>query len=48
MDDGELLQIALQEGHLLLLRLAVAVPDDVVVLLLDLVQLNLELDNLRE
>ena len=35
-----------KEGHLLLLRLAVAVADDVVVLLLDLVQLDLELDNL--
>lgn len=44
--EGELLQVALQEGHLLLLSLAVAVADDVVVLLLDLVKLNLELNNL--
>ena len=47
LDDSELLQVPLQEGHLLLLRLTVAVPDDVVVLLLDLVELNLELDHLR-
>lgn len=47
LDDGELLQIAFQECHLLLLRLAVAVPYDIVVLLLDLVQLNLKLDNLQ-
>ena len=42
----ELLEVALQEGHLLLLGLAVAVADDVVVLLLDLVELNFELDDL--
>jgi hypothetical protein len=42
----ELLQVALQESHLLLLSFAVAIPDDVVVLLLDLIQLNFQLDNL--
>ena len=36
-----------KEGHLLLLSLAVAVANDVVVLLLDLIELDLELNNLR-
>lgn len=46
LHEGELLEVALQEGHLLLLRLGVAVTDHVVVLLLNLVELDLELDNL--
>ena len=46
LHDRELLQVALEEGHLLLLGLAVGVADDIVVLLLDLVQLNLKFDNL--
>lgn len=44
----ELLEVALKERHLLLLLLAVRVADDVVVLLLHLIQLNLELDHLRQ
>jgi hypothetical protein len=47
LDQCQLLKVALQERHLLLLRLAVAVADNIVVLLFDLVQLNLELHNLH-
>lgn len=37
LDECQLLEVTLKERHLLLLRLAVAIADDVVVLLLDLV-----------
>ena len=47
LNDCELLQVPLEEGHLLLLGLAVAVADDVVVLLFDFVKLDLELNNLH-
>ena len=46
LHKGQLLQVALQERHLLLLRLAVAVADDIVVLLLDFVKLDLKFDDL--
>jgi len=46
LHQRQLLQIPFQERHLLLLSLAVAVPDDIVVLLFDFVQLNFEIDNL--
>ena len=46
LNQSQLLEVTLEEGHLLLLRLAVAVADDVVVLLLDLVELDLELHHL--
>lgn len=48
LHDRQLLQITLQEGHLLLLRLAVAITDDIVVLLLDFIKLNLKFDNLAQ
>ena len=47
LHNRELLQVALQERHLLLLRLAVAVANHVVVLLLDLIELDLELNDLH-
>ena len=47
LHERELLEVALEEGHLLLLRLAVAVADHVVVLLLDLIELDLELNDLH-
>ena len=47
LDECKLLQVPLQESHLLLLGLAVAVANDVVVLLLDLIELDLEFNNLR-
>jgi hypothetical protein len=48
LDQRQLLQIALQERHLFLLRLAVAVANDVIVLLFELVQLDFELHHLME
>ena len=47
LNQSKLLQITFEEGHLLLLSLTVAVADDVVVLLFDLIQLNFELNNLK-
>ena len=47
LHKGQLFQVALQERHLLLLRLAVAVPDDIVVLLLDFIELDLEFNHLH-
>ena len=41
-----MLKIPLQESHLLLLCFRITVPDHVVVLFLDLIQLYLELNNL--
>ena len=46
LDQRKLLKISLQEGHLLLLCFRITVPDHVIVLLLDLIQLYLELNNL--
>ena len=46
LDKCQLFKVPFQERHLLLLSLAVAVSDDVVVLFADLVQLNFQLDNL--
>lgn len=43
-----MLQVSLQERHLLLLGFAVAIANDVVVLLLDLIELDFEFDNLKE
>jgi hypothetical protein len=47
LDQRQLLQVSLQECHLLLLSLAVAIANDVVVLLLNFVELDLEFDNLK-
>lgn len=46
LDKCQLFQIPFQERHLLLLGLAVAVSDDIVVLLANFVQLNLQLNHL--
>jgi len=46
LHKGQLLKITFKESHLLLLRLAVAVANNVIVLFLDLIQLNFQLDNL--
>jgi hypothetical protein len=48
LDQRQLLQVSLQERHLLLLGFAVAIANDVVVLLLDLIELDFEFDNLKE
>jgi hypothetical protein len=45
LDLRELLEIALQERHLLLLRSVVGRPEDVVVLFASLVKRNLELSS---
>ena len=47
LHECQLLQVALQESHLLLLSLRVAIPDDIVVLFFDLIQLDLELNDLQ-
>ena len=43
----KLFEVTLEERHLLLLSLAVAVADDVVVLLLDFIELDLEFNHLH-
>ena len=48
LNQGKLLEVALQERHLLLLSFAITVADDIVVLLFDLIQLDLELNNLQK
>lgn len=47
LNKCELLKITLEESHLLLLSLAIAIANDVVVLLFDLIELDLEFNNLR-
>lgn len=47
LNERQLLQVPLQERHLLLLSFAVAIANDVVVLLLDLIELNFQLDYLQ-
>jgi hypothetical protein len=47
LDKRQLFQIPLQEGHLFLLRLAVAITDNIVVLFLDFIQLNFKFNNLK-
>jgi hypothetical protein len=46
LDDRQLLEVALEEGHLLLLRAVVGRAQHVVVLLARLVERDLELDDL--
>ena len=46
LDQRQLFKIPFQERHLFLLCLRITVPDHIVVLLLDLVQLYFELDDL--
>ena len=48
LDKCQLFEVPFQERHLLLLSLAVAVSDHVVVLFTDLIQLNLQLDHLTK
>jgi hypothetical protein len=47
LDKCQLFKVPFQERHLLLLSLAVAVSNDIVVLFTDLVQLNFQLDHLQ-
>src|SRR6266478_9233578 len=47
LDKCQLFKIPFQERHLLLLSLAVAVSDDIVILFTNFVQLNLQFDHLR-
>jgi len=46
LNQGQLLKIAFQESHLLLLRFVVAVTDYVAVLLLHFIQLNFQFNDL--
>lgn len=46
LDQCQLLQVPLQKRHLLLLGLGVAISNNIVVLLLDLIKLYFKLNNL--
>lgn len=46
LHNSQLFQVAFQKGHLLLLSLAVTVPDDIVVLFFQFIELNFQLNNL--
>jgi hypothetical protein len=48
LHESQLLQVALQESHLLLLCFAVAITNDIVILLFDIIKLNLKLNDLSE
>ena len=48
LNHRELFKVSLQEHHLFLLRLTVAVTDDIAILLFNVVELNFKFDDLKQ